>query len=73
MTSLGWTPVHCEWCPSKNGNFGHTQAWGGDGVKTQGEDAADKVRREAWNRPYPCSPQKEPTLETSRVFRPPEL
>lgn len=32
--------------------------------KTQGEVAISKQRKKAWNRSFPCNPQKEPTLLT---------
>ena len=52
-----WTHTQC---PSKKGKFGQINTEG----RYREKMAIHKHRREAWNRPFPCSPQEEPTLLT---------
>lgn len=46
---------------------------GGRWREGTGKDGIYKLTRGAWNRPYPRSPQKEPTLRTAPFSWPPEL
>ena len=62
--SLGWALIQCDWCPYKKiSEQRHTEKE--DDKKRQREKTAIyKPRREARNRSFLQSPQKEPPLPT---------
>ena len=67
MKSLGWALIQYDWYPYKKGKFRYrvSNAQKEEDAKTHGEKMAIyKPTTEAWNRPFPYGPWKEPTLLT---------
>ena len=65
MRSLGWTLLQHDRCRYRTRKFGHKHVQREDNVKRHRKKTAIyKSRREACNRSFPHSPQKEITLTT---------